>query len=260
MTLTFPRVLRSEWTKLLSLRSTWLTLGILAVVTVGLAGAVGYGVHRSIVGGDAPPGVAQAVGAGFLPVDFVVLVVGVFGVLQMTGEYGTGSIRSTLTAVPRRWPVVAAKAVAQVAVTVPLMSVVCLGSFLICQAFLGADGASLADPQVPRAIAGAATGLVLTGLFGLGVGTLLRHSAGAITALVAAMFVGPALLGAALPPARADDIMPFVPTVAAQAMYSIDGTGTPFHTFTPAGSAAVLAGWAVLLLLGGTLVLRRRDA
>jgi ABC-type transport system involved in multi-copper enzyme maturation permease subunit len=260
MRLTFPRVLRSEWTKLLSLRSTWLTLGILAVVTVGLAGVIGYGVHRSVLGGSAPPGVAQAVSAGFLPVDFVVLVVGVFGVLQMTGEYGTGSIRSTLTAVPRRWPVVAAKALAQIAVTVPLMTAVCLGSFLICQAFLGADGASLGDAQVPRAIAGAATGLVLTGLLGLGVGTLLRHSAGAITALVAAMFVGPALLGAALPTDRADDVMRFVPTVAAQAMYSVDGTGNPFRTFSPAASAAVLAGWVVLLLLAGSLVLRRRDA
>ncbi|MDG6108489.1 ABC transporter permease subunit [Dactylosporangium aurantiacum] len=260
MRLTFPRVLRAEWTKLLSLRSTWLTLGGLAVVTAGLAGAVGYGVHRSVVGGDAPPSVARAVGAGFLPVDFVVLVVGVFGVLQMTGEYGTGSIRSTLTAVPRRWPVVAAKALAQVAVTVPLMGAVCLGSFLVCQAFLGDDGASLADPHVPRAIAGAAAGLVLTGLLGLGVGTLLRHSAVAITTLVATMFVGPALLSAALPAERADDIMRFVPTVAAQAMYSVDGTGTPFRTFSPAGSAAVLTGWVVLLLLAGTLVLRRRDA
>jgi ABC-2 type transport system permease protein len=260
MRLTFPRVLHAEWTKLLSLRSTWFTLGTLAVVTVGLAGAVGYGVHRSVLGGATPPGVPQAIGAGFLPVDFVVLIVGVFGVLQMTGEYGTGSIRSTLTAVPRRWPVVAAKAVAQLAVTVPLMTAVCLGSFLLCQVFLGSDGASLGDPQVPRAIAGAAAGLVLTGLLGLGVGTLLRHSAGAITTLVAAMFVGPALLGAALPPERADDIMRFVPTVAAQAMYSVDGTGNPFHTFSPGTSAAVLIGWVALLLLTGTLVLRRRDA
>ncbi|MEV4141527.1 ABC transporter permease subunit [Dactylosporangium sp. NPDC049742] len=260
MRLTFPRVLRAEWSKLLSLRSTWLTLGVMAVVTVGIAGAVGYGVHRSVLGGGGAPDVARAVSAGFLPVDFVVLVVGVFGVLQMTGEYGTGSIRSTLTAVPRRWPVVCAKAVAQAALTVPLMTVVCLGSFLVCQAFLGVDGASLGDPQVPRAIAGAAAGLVLTGLLGLGVGTLLRHSAGAITALVAAMFVGPALLGAALPTDRADDVMRFVPTVAAQAMYSVDGSGNPFKTFSPAVSALVLAGWAALLLLVGTLVLRRRDA
>lgn len=260
MRLTFPRVLRAEWSKLLSLRSTWLTFGTLAVVTVGLAGAVGYGVHRSVLGGSEPPGVARAVGAGFLPVDFVVLVVGVFGVLQMTGEYGTGSIRSTLTAVPRRWPVVLAKALAQVALTLPLMTAVCVGSFLVCQAFLGADGASIGDPHVPRAIAGATASLVLTGLLGLGVGTLLRHSAGAITALVAAMFVGPALLGAALPTDRADDVMRFVPTVAAQAMYSVGGTGTPFRIFSPAVSAAVLCSWVALLLAAGTLVLRRRDA
>jgi ABC-2 type transport system permease protein len=183
--ITFGRVVRSEWTKLRSLRSTGITLGATGLLTVGLAGAIGYGVNRAVSGGEPVPTVADAVSAAFLPIDFFVLVIGVFGVLQMSGEYGTGLIRATLTAVPRRLPVLAAKALVQVALTGPVMAVVCLASFLACQAFLGDEGASLSDPGVPGAIVGAAACPVLMGLLGLGIGTMVRHTAGAITTLVA---------------------------------------------------------------------------
>jgi hypothetical protein len=178
--------------------------------------------------------VADAVSAAFLPIDFFVLVIGVFGVLQMSGEYGTGLIRATLTAVPRRLPVLGAKALVQVAVTAPLMAVVCLASFLVCQAFIGDEGASLGDQGVPGAIVGAAASPILMGLLGLGIGTMLRNTAGAITTLVAAAFVVPALLGPALPGDREDEIMKYVPTVAGQAMYSVDGDGGPFEMLSPA--------------------------
>jgi hypothetical protein len=250
---TFARVVRSEWTKLVSLRSTWVTLITTVLLIVGLAGVVGRGVRNA----PEPVTVSQAVGVAFLPVDFAMLIVGVFGVLQMTGEYGSGLVRATLTAVPRRWPVVAAKAVAQAALMMPLMLATCLAAFLVCQAFL--DGASLGDAGVLRAVFGAAGSLVLVGLLGLGIGALLRHTAAAITVLVAAMFIVPALLGPALPGNREEAVMRFVPTVAAQAMYSVGG-GNPFKTFSPDVSAVVLAGWAALLLAGGVLVLRRRDA
>jgi hypothetical protein len=257
---TFPRVVRSEWTKLVSLRSTWFTLGPMAVLTVGLAGAIGYGVNRSVEGGDPAPTVGEAVGAVFLPIDFFVLVIGVFGVLHMTGEYGTGLIRATLISVPRRWPVLAAKAVVQVAVNVPLMVVTCLAAFLASQAFLGDNGASLGDPGVIGAIAGAAACPVIMGLLGLGVGALLRHTAGAITTLVGALFVVPALLGPALPGDREEDVMKYVPAVAGQAMYSVEGEGGPFETLSPAASGAVLTGWATIVVLAGAATLRRRDA
>jgi ABC-2 type transport system permease protein len=249
----------SEWTKLRSLRSTWITLGAMAVLTVGLAGAVGYGMHRSIQGGEPAPSVAETVGAAFLPIDFFVLVLGVFGVLQMSGEYGTGLIRATLTAVPRRLPVLAAKAVVQVAVTGPVMVAVSLASFLAFVAFLG-GGTSLGDPGLPGAIAGAAACPVLMGLLGLGIGTMLRNTAGAITTLVAVLLVVPALLGPAMPGDREDQIMKYVPTIAGQAMYRVDGGGGPFETLSPGASAAVLVGWVVLMLAGGAAVLRRRDA
>lgn len=258
--ITFPRVVRAEWTKLVSLRSTWITLGAAAVLAVGLSGVIGYGVHHSIEGGDPPPALSEAVSAAFLPIDFFVLVFGVFGVLQMTGEYSSGLIRASLTAVPRRWPLAAAKAVVLVAVTLPVMAATALGSFLVCQAFLGDYGASLGDQGVPGATVGAAFCPVLVGLIGLGVGTAVRHTAGAITTLVAALFVVPLLLAPALPGDLEDDVIKYVPTVAGQAMYSVDGGGQPFPILSPGASAAVLVGWAALLLAGGLALLLHRDA
>lgn len=254
--ITFRHVFRSEWTKLISLRSTWVTLGAVAVLAVGLAGAIGYGVSRS----DPPENLSEAVGVAFLPLDFLVLVVGVLGVLQMTGEYGSGLIRATLTAVPRRLPVLAAKALAFAALMLPAMVVVCPAAFLVCQAFIGEGGASLGDPGVPGAILGAAACPVLVGLLGLGVGALVRHTAGAVTALAAGLLVVPALLAPVLPGGWDERVMKFVPTIAGQAMYSLRESNTPFETLAPAASAAVLAGWVLVTLAGGAALLARRDA
>ncbi|MFC6014902.1 ABC transporter permease [Plantactinospora solaniradicis] len=258
--ITLARVVRAEWTKLWSLRSTWFTLGSIAVLGTGLAAAIGYGVRVAIRSGDPAPTVADAVAMAFLPMDFLVLVAGVFGVLQISGEYGSGLVRATLTAVPRRWAVLCAKAVALVAATVPVLAVTCLAAFGVCQAMLGRDGASLGDPGVPGAILGATFCPVLMALFGLGIGAIVRHTAGAITALVVVLLLAPALLGPVLPGNREEEVLKYVPTIAGQAMYSVDGGGNPFEALSPGASAAVLAGWAGLLLVAGTAVLRRRDA
>ncbi|MBE1487043.1 ABC transporter permease [Plantactinospora soyae] len=258
--ITFARVVRAELTKLRSLRSTWLTLGAVAVLAIGLAATIGYGVRGSIRAGEPGPGVADAVAMAFLPMDFLTFVIGVFGVLQITGEYGSGLVRVTLTAVPRRWPTLAAKAVALVAVTTPVLAISSLTAFGACQATLGRHGASLGDPGVAGAVVGAATCPVLMGLLGLGIGAMLRHTAGAITTLVLVLMVVPALLGPALPGNREEQVLKYVPTIAGQAMYGVDGSGGPFETLSPGASAAVLVGWVGLLLLAGTAVLRRRDA
>jgi hypothetical protein len=203
------------------------------------------------------------VSAAFLPVDFMVLVVAVLGVVQVTGEY-PGPIRATLTAVPRRGPVVVAKAAVLAALTAPVLAATALGAFLACQAFLGTDGASLGDPGVLRAVAGAAACAVLMGLLGLGVGTLLRHTAAAVTTLVVVLFVVPLLLGPVLPGDREDDVLKFLPTLAGQAMYGLSGPdrvgGTPFDTLSPGASAAVLVAWTAAVLGAGIALLRYRDA
>jgi ABC-2 type transport system permease protein len=253
------RVIRSEWTKLSSLRSTWITLGAGALLTVGLSAAFGYGYHGAIQAGEVQPTTAEGVAVAFLGLDLYALVIGVFGVLQMSGEYGSGMIRASLTAVPRRLPLLWAKALVLVAVTGVLSLAVCLASFLVSQAFAGSHGAALGDPGVPRAIVGAAAYPVAMGLLGLGLGAILRHTATALTVFVAALLLVPALLPAALSGKLEDTVMPYVPVLAGQAMYAL-GPDEPFKLLSPVAGAAVLAAYVTAILAGGATLLWRRDA
>ena len=258
---TLARVVRAEWTKLRSLRSTWTTLTTTALVVIGLAAAFGRGDRGQLDADKTPLTPGHAVGVAFLALDLFALVVGVLGVVQMSGEYGSGLIRATLAAVPRRLPVLAAKALVLLALTVPVAAAVCLLAFLAYLATVGHSGAGLDDPHVLGAIAGAAAYPVAVGLLGLGLGAMLRNTAAAITALAAVLLVVPALLPPALPDRAQDAVLPYVPVAAGQAMYSLGDQGGGSVTFlSPGAGALVLAGWVVLALAGGALVLFRRDA
>jgi ABC-type transport system involved in multi-copper enzyme maturation permease subunit len=256
MRVTLPRVIHAEWTKLRALRSTWTVLAATAVVVMGLAAAAAFAQHRS----GTPPTLAGSVGGALLGIDLMSLVVGVFGVLLMTGEYGSGLIRATLAAVPRRLPVLWAKAVALITLATPVIAAACVGALLISRAVLGADGPSLGDPGVLRAALGGAGAAVATGLLGLAVGAMVRHTAGAITTLVAITMVVPALLPFVLPGSLPDEVIRYVPTAAAQSLYAIDSSNNPFPMLSPGNGAVVLALWIVVLLAGGAVVLQRRDA
>jgi ABC-2 type transport system permease protein len=258
--ITFARVVRSEWTKLSSLRSTWMVFGGVAVLAVGLAGVFGYGHGQQIRDGETVPSTADAVSAALLPLDLLALVVAVLGVLQMSGEYGSGLIRATLAAVPGRLPVLWAKAAVLAALTVVVMLGVCVGSLLLSQGVAGSDDASLGDPTVLRATCGAAFSVAMTALIGLGIGSMLRHTAGAITVLVVVLLIVPSLLGAVPWENVRDAIEPYLPALAGQAIYQVGDSGGPFETFSPGLSAVVLAGWAFLSLACGGAVLYRRDA
>jgi ABC-2 type transport system permease protein len=260
MKVTLRRVVRSEWTKLRALRATWIVLGVTGLLVIGLAVAVGWSQHRATGRGEPPPTTGAAVGGALLGVDLLALVIGVFGVLAMTGEYASGLIRATLAAVPRRLPVLWAKAIALVGVSAPVMLAACLAALLASRLFLGPAGPSLGQPAVVRAAAGAAAATVAMGLIGLGIGAMLRHTAASITVLVVGMLIIPALLPAILPHSARDTVLPYVPTAAAQAMYSVGSGDNPFTALAPAAGAAVLAGWVALVLAGGAVVLRRRDA
>ncbi|MEV4539455.1 ABC transporter permease [Asanoa sp. NPDC049518] len=250
--LTARGVVRAEWTKLLSLRSTWVVLGTTAVLTVAFGGLIGWNQARA---GDAP-----TVAGAFLPIDLFSLVLGVFGVLLMTGEFSSGLVRSTFAAVPRRLPVLWAKAAALTVATLPVLAVTCVAALLVNQAFADGDPITLADPGVLRATAGAAAAPLAMGLVGLAVGTLLRHTALAIALFVTTLLVLPAILPAALPDDVAHDVLRFVPVAASQAMYAVSADGGPFELLAPGQAALVLAGWVVVLLAAAAFVLRRRDA
>jgi ABC-type transport system involved in multi-copper enzyme maturation permease subunit len=255
--LTQARVVRSEWTKLRSVRSTWVTLAVTAVITIGLAGVFGAVYGRQVSDGSLEPSLADAVEQGFLPLDLAAMVVGVLGVLQITGEYSSGLIRASLTAVPRRLPVLWAKAIVQVVLIGPIMLAVSLAAFLLSQGLAAGHGASLGDPGVPRALIGAAFYILAVGLIGLGFGTILRHTAAAITGFVGSLLVVPALLSA-LPEATRDPILKFVPVLAGQAVFALEPS-EQLEILSPTTGLAVTAGWIVVMLAGGALVLHRRD-
>jgi ABC-2 type transport system permease protein len=238
--ITFPRVVRSEWTKLAALRSTWIVLSVVVVLTVGVAGATGH--HARVA----------RIGDAFLGVDVFSLLLGVFGILMITGEYGSGLIRATFAAVPRRVPVLAAKAVVLLGVSLPVMAVAAFGAVVADRFFAGAA----LSPLFSRALAGAIAAPIGLALLGLGLGALLRHTAAAITVYVLSMLVLPALLQAALPERTGEHVVRYVPVAAAQGMYAVNN---PFRMLSPGPAALVLLAWVLAFLVAGGAMVGRRD-
>jgi hypothetical protein len=239
---TYPRVVRSEWTKLCALRSTWVVLAVVALLPAVLAAAIGARTHRATLG-DA-----------FFGVDVSSLLLGVFGILTITGEYGSGLIRATFAAVPRRVPVLTAKALVLAGLSLPVLLAASTAAFWLNRSFAG--GSPAAEPGALRVTIGAAAAPVVLALLGLAMGSLVRHTAAAITLNVLTMLVLPAVLQAVLPRGPADDVVRYVPVAAAQALYAADN---PFRMLSPGSAVLVLAGWLALLLTAGATVLRRRD-
>jgi ABC-2 type transport system permease protein len=256
---TFGRVVRSEWTKLRSLRSAWITLTATAVVSIGLATVFGWVYNNLIDDGEIEPSVTEAIDMAFLAMDLPALVLGILGVLQMSGEYGTGSIRATLTAVPRRVPVLWAKGLALVAAVLPVVAAIALASFVLSQSFAGSDGSALSDPGVPRSILGVTGYVVGMALIGLAIGALLRSTAAAITVFVVAHLVIPGLL-VAMPDVIQDSVGPYLPILAANAMYTQENSGAGPELLSPGAGGVVLLAWICVSFAAGAYVLQRRDA
>ena len=214
-------VLTSEWTKIRSVRSTYWTLLVAAVTIVGLS-AIVCAVYvaqfdkltvQDKAGFDAAS--ASLVG-GIL----AQLAIAVLGVLVITSEYGSGMIRATFAAVPQRLTVLAAKATVFTAVTVAVTTTACFVAFFIGQGILSAKdvGVSLGAPNALRTVVGTGLYLAILGLLALGLGTLIRKTAGAITAIVGILFVLPVL--SSFLPSSMDGIAKYLPSNAAQAMLS----------------------------------------
>jgi ABC-2 type transport system permease protein len=257
---TQARVARSEWTKLRSLRSTrWALLVTLLLI-------VGIGILACTVFESRWPNLSPQDKARFLihrlrinlaGVGIAQLSVGVLGVLVISGEYSTGMIRSTFAAVPKRLPVLWAKvavfAAVTFAVTLPAVVVV----FFAGQGILSGRHLqiSFSDPGVARAVIGAALFLTVMGVFGLGIGAIVRHTAGGIVALVGIMFVLPPILGL-LPSSWSDAINPYLPSNAGGSIWTV--TPDP-HTLSPWAGFALFCGYAAASLAIAAVLMRRRD-
>jgi ABC-2 type transport system permease protein len=256
---TQARVILSEWTKLRSVRSTRWSLLIATILTIGfpiLASAVisSHWGHRS-----------PNERANFNPLDpaligsqIAQLAIGILGVLVITAEYSTGMIRATFTAVPKRLPVLWAKAIVFATVTFVLMLPSVLIAFFSSQSILSAHphaSYSWSHPGVARAVIGAALYLTVIAVMTIGIGTIMRNTAGGIAAFAAIFFVIPPLLNV-LPTSWNDAITPYLPSNAGRAILSITHDA---HALAPWTGFALFCGYAALALVVAAVLLVRRD-
>src|SRR3984885_15416631 len=282
----------SEFTKLRSVRSTYWTLGALFIVSVGLAVAITAGTAANMVnnpqnkaGFDATE---ASLGAFF---ELGQLIIAVIGAMVITSEYSTGMIRTSLTAQPRRGVVYAAKAIVFTAVTLVISLITAFVAFFVGQAIYSPKGVAASlfhSVKIPAsanmncnpngctatffgtdvinpstvltAIIGTALFVTIVALIAFGVGSIVRHTAGAIATVIALLFIVP-LLEIALPSDWHDDIMRFLPDAANQVVsLTITGNGPGQHLWSAWPQLGVTALWAAVLVGVGAYLFRKRDA
>jgi ABC-2 type transport system permease protein len=251
------RVLHSEWIKMRSLRSTTITLLAAVIAMIALAWLVGWATNDHWNHMD--PGERanfNAIDRSLAGVNLAQLAIGVLGVLLISGEYATGMIRATLSAAPRRLPVLWAKAGLFAAVTLVLMLVSSFLAFVVGQHFLASHGTTLTAPHAWRAILGTAGYLTLIAVLAVAFGFAIRSTAGGIAALFGLLLVIPGV-GQLLPASWQSHTLPYLPSNAGSAMYSArpDPTALP-----PSTGLLVLVIWVAVALAVAALLLKRRDA
>ncbi|MGX7678397.1 ABC transporter permease subunit [Jatrophihabitans sp. DSM 45814] len=258
MKVTQARVIRSEWTKFRSLRSTKIILLVSIVLTIGVSAlicAVTAAHWTQLDPGDRAS--FNAVVSSLNGVLISQLAVGVLGVLLISGEYATGMIRASLTATPKRLPVLWAK-IAVFAGVVGAASVLpTFVSFFVGQALLTGHNlrVGISSPGALRMVIAAGIYLLLVGIIGMALGCLLRNTAAGISSLVALFFVIPPILGL-LPKSWSNNIGPYLPNNAGEAFW-----GHPDTThLSPWAGLAVLCAWTAVAIVLAAVRLTRFDA
>jgi ABC-2 type transport system permease protein len=255
--LTMAGVLRSEWTKLRSVRSTWWLLSGTVIIMVGVAVFLSPVAESGKPASSAPYTLARSTEYGSVLSQLTLLVL---GILVFTGEYGSGMIRASLSVVPRRLLLLWGKlgAFGAVALALSLASSVAAFVFgeLLWQARHGRAGAWFGDPQVTRIVVGAGLVVAVTAICGFGIGAIIRSTAGSVATIVGIFFVLPILASLALPRNEAG-LARFLPSNAGDALWG--GTIGP-RSMTPWSGFALLCGYAVALVAVAAWRLRRGDA
>ena len=261
--LTFPRIVRSEWIKFRTLRSTVWTLAITLLLMVGIVTM--FSAIFASQEGAGNDGTDSTV-VFTIAANLAQLAVVVLGVLVITGEYSTGMIRSTLAAVPRRLPALWAKGVV-LAVSIFLVSTVAVGISLgVMQLFLGAKrlAPDPHDAETVRILVGVPLYLTAIALLAFAIGALMRHSAGALAAVLGLLLVVENLF--LIPWKPLQHISPFLPGTAGskilmpKAQIDSISQGAVGAVLGPWQGYAVLLVWVVVLLTAAAVLLRRRNA
>jgi len=252
---------RSEWIKFRSIRSTLFSLAVTFVLCVGL-GALFSFARSSHAGGPKGDFLVDPTRVSLQGFSIAEIAIGVIGVLIISSEYATGSIRATLGATPSRLTVLSAKTLVLFVATLAFGEACSFISFFVGQAILKGQGvasATLATPGALRGVLLAGLSLALLATFAMGIGTMLRHTAGSITVYVALLFVTFLLL-APLPTDWQHRVSKFLPEILTSSMRAASTSGIAFSSFSAYTSTLVLAAYALAALMGGAVLLVRRDA
>ena len=251
----FWHVARMEWIKLRTLRSTWWTLGITAAGATAMAVAIGLNTKNAA--GDLTNNALAGVVPGLL-------LTGVLGVLVMTGEYTSGMIRATFTAIPRRPLLLAAKAAVFGAVALAVGEAASFTAFFAGGLALrhGIPAPTLSQPGVLRAVLLGGASFCLIGLLGIGLGAIIRHTAAAIAVLAGGVYLVAQIIGAAT-----HALMAYMPiliignslTTTKPGPCGAQAAQCP-HFLSPWAGLALLCLYAAAALAIGCWLLARRDA
>jgi hypothetical protein len=251
-------LIRAEWIKLWSARTTYIALAAAAVATALIPLVVAHADVAYLQAGS-PHGRTNvnAVALSFRGLAISQLLVATLGALTVTGEYANGAIRTTFAAVPQRGAVIAAKVTVLCVVVLAFGQAIAFGCFLATQVILQPVhlGQSLRSAHVLGAVLGAGAYLPVAAAIGVGIGTLARRTATALGTIVVLLFLLPGV-ASAFPAPWGNRISNALPSTAAQA---ISAVRVPAGMLTARAAALSLACYAVLLPAAAIVALRRRD-
>jgi ABC-2 type transport system permease protein len=281
----FWRMIRSEWIKFWTLRSTWWVVIMTIALMAGFAALFAYllrtGINQGGMGGGMGPGGGGGMGSGILTMlsgvnivtvglQFAQLTVAVLGVLMITNEYSSGMIRATFQAAPHRGRVLLAKLVVLLTTTALIagagLALAWLASSPILADIEGFTQVNLNDGTHLRALIGAVLFLLAIAMFSLGIGALLRATAGGIFTVVAVLMVLPMIFQIILVASNANwaiNINKYLPSVAGEQIYTTGGLAqamSAMEVLGPWPGFFVLLGYALLAFLAAFFMLRNRDA
>jgi ABC-type transport system involved in multi-copper enzyme maturation permease subunit len=251
---------RSEWTKLRTVRSTMWTLAITVVLGLGIC-AIATAETRANWK-TSPPNIQSfdPVSLSLTGLFIAQFAMGVLGVLVITSEYSTGTVRAVFAAAPHRGRVLLAKILVFTGLAVVVAEIVAFASFFLGQTLLSAPAIhdTLASPGALRAVVGGGLYIAALGLLGLGLGTIIRHTAGAISCFVGILLILP-LVVQALPSSLALDVRRFLPDRIGVNMITTNGGIGP-GSFSPWVGFLIIVGYVVIANVVGAVLLSRRDA
>jgi ABC-type transport system involved in multi-copper enzyme maturation permease subunit len=254
---TLAGALRSEFTKIRSVRSTYWTLLAMFVVVVGFGALASAGAAHGPHGPYFDP-TRQSLAGLYIGQ----LIIGVLGVLVISSEYSTGMIRTTLTTNPHRGVMIAAKGIVFTVVALITSLITAFAAFFLGQALMSSDHISttIGSPNVLRAVIGGALFLTACGVLAFGLGLLIRHSAGGIGAVVGLLFVVTILVNF-LPQSWQNHVDKWIPALAGGQLW-MTTPNPPGNTpmYGPWPSFAILCGYAAIAVAAAVILFRRRDA